>query len=226
MSKPKNLKKGGAPKAERTAKGKRKPVTSVKTTTKPQGQVRMNKGEKAQLVSLEDQIDQNLGGFMLVGKALKAIDELKLYREKFKAFKAYCAARWSLSDKYAYRLINAYTCVNKLQAELPKGELLPINESQVRPLLALDADKWVKAWKQVLKTTKSKSITADEVQAVVAKMLGKSGNAAAAKPEPDSVKTKRKLTTIAKLVNTALKKSSNPTVIQLKKVLEKIQAML
>lgn len=226
----KSRKNGQAPVAEPAVNAEQNPNAEVVVEPQPEGgEAPLNAAEEMKFSELERHIELNLGGFMLVGKALKAINADRLYRAKFKKFEDYCRERWGLSDKYAYRLINAYTCVDTLQRELsPNGETqFPTNESQVRPLLSLDTSKWVRAWQKVLKACKDKPITADEVEKVVDKMLGQPGEVRKTTgPKTKSNPAEQKLVKIEKLVTEALEDDSEPTVATLKQVLEKIQKLL
>jgi len=232
MSKSKNGKKNEKTlDAEQAVKNEQKPDAGVLVQAEPQGEAPLNAVEEMKLIEFEKHIEQNLRGLMVVGMALKAISDDKLYRAKFKKFEDYCQERWELSDKYAYRLIEAYTCVNWLQKELKKspiGEVrLPTNESQVRPLTSLEPEEQVKAWEKVLKTCKGKPITADEVEAVVNEMGGKPPKTQTATPKTELKKASTKLEKIDKLVTKALEEDeSELTVAKLKEVLEKIQKLL
>jgi len=226
----KDKKNGNAHVAETTVEREHASEAGVKAQAEPQGEATLNEVEEIKLKQFEDVIKQGLGGYMLAGKALKAIRDEELYRAKFNTFPDYCRKRWDLSDKYAYRLIDAYTVVNKLERELPPspiGELrLPTNESQVRPLVPLEPEQQIKAWKQVLKNCAGKPITADEVEAVVDKM---GGNAPTKTPKPKAAlkKANIKLTKIGKLVTETLDEDeSKLTVPKLRQVLERIQKLL
>jgi len=205
----------------------------------PKGLTALNVAEEMKLTELEEHIKRNLSGFMFIGRALKAINDDKLYRGKFKTFEEYCRERWNLSDKYSYRLIHAYTCVDALEKHFsPTGEKrFPANEYQVRPLVKAfeeKPDQWVKAWTKVLAAAKDKPITSDDVQKVVDKMLEssstktatKSEKGLAAKAKPKSQPAEQKLTKIAEIVTEALDADSEPTVASLTKVLVKIQSMI
>jgi len=202
----------------------------VEVSAQPQGEGALNAVEVTKFEECERQIGQNLGGFMLVGRALKAIDDGRLYRAKFNTFPDYCREKWGMSDKYAYRQIKGYTCVTQLEKEIsPIGETrFPTNESQVRPLTSLERSQWVKAWQQVLKACEGKPITGDEVQTVVDKMAGKQTSAKkSAKPDTKSTKAEQKLVKIRKLVTETLKiGASKLTVPKLRGILERIQKML
>ncbi len=216
------------PKAQTEAKNG---ASQVKET-KPQGPEPLTEEERKMLQVHENTLKMFAGGFCSVGNSLKAISKDRLYREKFATFDDYCRDQWGYSKTHAHRLINASNCVEALAAAVsPNGDQrLPANESQVRPLVdKLDSEKWPGAWQKVLKATEGKSITADEVEAVVSKMLGKSTDTTKAKTAAAAKEKKAEaentLTKIAKLVNKALT-TKEPEVEQLKKVLEQIQGML
>jgi len=188
--------------------------------------------EKAPLTQEEQQllgqsektIEVGLGQFVDVGSALIVISDHKLYRDGFDTFEDYCRQRWNLSDKYAYRLINAARCVTSLRGELTAQAVttFPSNESQVRPLLDLDEKKRAKAWLKVLKDTEGHQITAKEVQAVVNKLAGKPKGEKNDTPKDQLAKTERKLTKIEKLVVKALDHKSVGPNSGVRKLLEDI----
>jgi len=227
MSRAKKNENEATPVAEPAEKNEQKLDPDVVVPAEPQGEGQLNGVEELKLVALEEYIKLNLYGFMIVGKALKAISDEKLYRVKFKRFEDYCQERWGLSDKYAYRQIEAYICVDRLEKALsPIGEKrIPTNESQVRPLTALEPEQQVKAWQRVLKAREGKSITADDVEKVVDKMLGQPGKAKAT-TKTQSKKVEQTLVKIGKLVTKALEDDSELTVPKLKQILEKIQKMI
>jgi len=180
------------------------------------------------LVATEKVIENGLGDFVAVGEALETIRATDLYKPKFETFEDYCAMRWGMHDKHAYRLINAAKCVKKLKEDLaPKGvTIFPQHESQIRLLVALDEKLWVKAWSQVLADNKDSKITAVEVGKVANSLLPKGKKKKAAKPTNKAKNLKRKLTKIAKMAGKVLGKSSKPTVAKLKKVLAAILALI
>jgi hypothetical protein len=209
---------------------KQKPTTAGKDEAMPPGEAPLTPQDKQLFAAHEETIKQNIGGFLKVGMALKAIKDQKLHRAvEIESFENYCQERWGISDKYAYRLIEAYTCVDWLQKEIsPMGETqLPTNEAQVRPLVLLEPDQQVKAWQQVLKACKGKSITAEKVEQVVAKMLGKPGTEKTTSSTANSKKVEQKLVKIGKLVDETLKTDdSKLTVANLKKILVRIRGMI
>jgi len=102
------------------------------------------------LTHLESLIARNQGQFYQIGRALKEIRDKRLYKlTLFETFEAYAKARWDMGKSQAYRLIDAYQIVNNLS---PIGDVLPANESQVRPLVQLEPYEQRKAWQNFLNT--------------------------------------------------------------------------
>jgi len=231
VSKPRKAKESvTAPVAEPAVKAEQKLVSDGKEQAKPQGKADLTPNDEQMFTAYENTIRDKISGFASVGMALKAIKDQQLHKIEFPdwTFEQYCRERWGLSDKYAYRLIDAHTCVDNLLKELsPIGETrFPTHESQVRALTALKPAKQVKAWKQVLKDNAGKPITADEVEKVVNKLAGKPAKETTAKSTPLK-KAEQKLVKIGELVTEALEADdSKLTVSELKKVLEKIQKMI
>ena len=102
------------------------------------------------LTHLEDFIARNQCHFHEIGKALKEIRDKRLYKLiLFETFEAYTKARWDMGRAQAYRLIKSYMVIHNLS---PIGDILPGNESQVRPLVQLDLFEQRKVWKSFLNT--------------------------------------------------------------------------
>jgi hypothetical protein len=116
--------------------------------------------EQDRLTRLENLIARNQYRFHEIGKALKEIKDFRLYKlNLFETFEAYARARWDMGKSQAYRLIEAYQVVNNLS---PIGDILPSNESQVRPLVPFDPIEQRKIWKAFLKT--AMEITAPNIK--------------------------------------------------------------
>jgi len=217
--------------AQPAAKLEPKPKAGAKEQSAPKGEAALTVAEELKLEQYENVIKQGLGGFMLVGKALTAIRDEKLYRAKFETFDDYCGQQWGMGKQYAYRLIEAYTMTETLKSELQKSPIgdnrLPTNESQVRPLGPLEPKQRIKAWRQVLKNCEGKPITADEVEAVVGKMGGNTPTAQTTGPKTELKKANTKLTKIGKWVTETLDEDeSKLTVTKLKQILEKIRDLI
>ena len=116
------------------------------------------------LTHLEDLIARNQSYFHEIGKALKEIRDARLYKlTLFETFEAYTRARWDMGRAQAYRLIQSYKVIKNLS---PIGDILPENESQVRPLTQLDPLEQRKVWKNFLNT--GIDITAPNIKKFIA----------------------------------------------------------
>lgn len=91
-------------------------------------------------------IERGIKTFVEVGNALLEIRDKKLYRTTYGTFEDYCAQRWQLDRKYAYRIMDSA----RVHAALDAGETdasadsglspigdKPANEAQARPLTRL-----------------------------------------------------------------------------------------
>ncbi|ACN15481.1 conserved hypothetical protein [Desulforapulum autotrophicum HRM2] len=116
--------------------------------------------EQDRLTRLENLIARNQSHFHEIGKALKEIKDTRLYKlNLFSSFETYARVRWDMGRAQAYRLIESYKVINNLS---PIGDILPNNESQVRPLAPLDPIEQRKIWKAFLKT--AMEITAPNIK--------------------------------------------------------------
>jgi len=96
------------------------------------------------LTELESLIEVNQVDFYALGKALKEINEHRLYQQSFKSFEDYVKQRWDMRRAQAYRLINAAQVMDNLS---PIGDIaLPKNEAQARALTQLEATEQKKLW--------------------------------------------------------------------------------
>jgi vancomycin resistance protein YoaR len=181
----------------------------------------------------EDIISKAQSGFLDVGKALKAIHDQEQFRAVgFDDFEAYCLKKWGYSQNYSNRLIAAYSCHELLKKELASpGEQLPTNEYQLRSLVVLPENEWVKTWKQVLANAADKPITGEMVKAAVEAVK----NPTAEKPAETEAKTAEKankqasaskLVRIGKMVQKVLDEKSKYSMDQLIKLLENIQKLV
>lgn len=123
----------------------------------------LNIEESHELERCEVVVKQGLQTFIEVGQALMTIKEKRLYRIDFKTFEEYCQVKWQMEKSQTYRLINT---ANVIQNISPIGELLPNNESQVRPLVGLEKDVQIAVWNDVVHESiiDNKKITAKMVE--------------------------------------------------------------
>ena len=102
------------------------------------------------LVELEKLIARYQDHFCNIGRALKEIRDRRLYKQTlFETFEAYIRGRWDMSRAHAYRLIAFYEVICNLS---PIGDILPANESQVRPLARFTPHQQRRLWKDFLES--------------------------------------------------------------------------
>lgn len=102
------------------------------------------------LIELEALIARSRNYFYNVGRALTEIRDKRLYKQAlFETFESYVKARWDMGRAHAYRLIAFYEVIRNLS---PIGDILPANESQVRPLARLTPHEQRRLWKDFVKS--------------------------------------------------------------------------
>jgi hypothetical protein len=134
----------------------------------------LTKNQKKRYVKLEKVIYKGKKTFMEVAGALVEIRDERLYRLEYKTFEEYCAKKWDIQPRHAYRLIDASEVVNNLKSvQLDTNEVLaiPDSESTARPYTKLPPEKQVEASKLAAK--KSPKPTAKQVAEAVDEVSGK-----------------------------------------------------
>lgn len=125
------------------------------------------KENTTELERLEGIIQQNIGGFYEVGRALMDIRDKRFYINVlgFETFEAYCKARWDFQRTYAYHLIASVKVVDAVSSldDIQK----PSNQLQTRPLEKLSSDQQREAWQKVIDIAPEGKITAALVSKIV-----------------------------------------------------------
>ena len=120
--------------------------------------------ESARLVELERTIKTGMTTFVEVGNALMEIRDSKLYRVEYKTFEAYCRDKWGMSKTQANRLISSSGAAQNLA---PIG-VIPVSESQARPLTTLPPEQQPEAWERAVEIAEGDQPTARQVEEAVA----------------------------------------------------------
>jgi hypothetical protein len=120
--------------------------------------------ENQTLENLEIVIERGLNTFVDVGEALLTIRDERLYRQEYSTFEDYCQTRWNIARRTAYQLIDAAKVVENVRN---CAQILPLNESQARPLTSLDPETQIKVWQEAVDTAPEGNITARHIQQVV-----------------------------------------------------------
>jgi len=131
----------------------------------------LTRAEEKDLQSLEKRLEDGIVSFFFnTGSALKEINEKRLYRKGYSTFKEYCFQKWEISPKTAYQLIAAAEIYEELKkVASDEGEFLPLplNEAQVRPLVALPPAERLLVWREV--SLSGSKVTSAQVAAIASK---------------------------------------------------------
>jgi len=127
--------------------------------------------EQERLAELENTISKNFKAFYVVGCALAEIQVNRLYRQTHGTFEEYCRERFEIARRTAYRYIEASTVMENV-TNWSQAKCFPANEAQVRPLIRLEPEKQVDAWKEAVETAPDGHVTAKHVSKVVRQILG------------------------------------------------------
>jgi hypothetical protein len=136
------------------------PGAEVHAEPTAQAEQALAPAESVRLSDLETVIRNGLDTFMEVGSALMEIRNSRLYRATHGSFQAYCRERWQMTDRRARQLMAAAETIANLEVG---GTIVPITESQARPLAALPPEQQQEAW------TRARSVAAAEGRPVTAK---------------------------------------------------------
>lgn len=136
--------------------------------------------EASRLEQLETVIAENMQGVFNVGYALAEIRERNLYREKTRTFEQYVKQVFDIARGTAHRYIKAAEFLENVSNWRQNDgdvviDMLPTNESQIRPLTKLKPEQQVVVWRSVVEKAKHSAapkITASLVNNVVKKYLG------------------------------------------------------
>lgn len=216
-------------------------ATSETAKPSPVGDTSKNAESKLKLLQHEEIIRQNENGLFMIGRSLAVIDDEGLYKlNGYKSFEIYCRERWYISDKHAYRLINASKCYDVLAAaKTDKEWILPKNEAQIRPLTKCKEHEQVAKWEQILETFSDRPFTAEDVEEFLFPDEVETGTQAGASTQAKASvkkaearvagKYKKKLDKIDEWVAKALEVKTNDDTIPImkyRKFLEKIQKLI
>lgn len=112
--------------------------------------------EAARLAELEATIERGMDTFVEVGLALAEVRDARLYRAAHPSFEAYLEARWSISRRRGYQLIEAAEAVQSFAQP-------PAVEAHARALAALPPEQREAAYRAVAKLGR---VTAPALQAL------------------------------------------------------------
>ncbi|MBP5974189.1 MAG: hypothetical protein KME46_21590 [Brasilonema angustatum HA4187-MV1] len=123
----------------------------------------LSEAEAQELRRLEATVERCLKAFWQIGQALREIRDKRLYREYYSTFEEYCMTRWEMSRRSAYQLISAASVYENVRHG---AQILPANERQARPLVALPPEQQREAWAKAVSTAPSGKVTAVHITQV------------------------------------------------------------
>jgi len=121
--------------------------------------------EQAELATCTEIIQKGLKTFVEVGLALLTVRGNRWHKRRYgyTTFEEYCQARWGLSRRRAYQLMDAAIVVENVK----NFSHPPAIESHAAPLASLTPDQQQTVWRVVVETAPDGRVTAAHVQSVV-----------------------------------------------------------
>ena len=150
----------------------------------------LSDAEQADYFACQTVIEMVCSSFVQIGLAFGRIRDLRLYRNEFDTFEAYCRQKWHYGHRYVNQLIGAAKIVTYLGAirSLPRPE----HETQVRPLLGLPPDQALAIWENAHKKAGDGKITERLVRSALHEQQRASGAALVdVKPRINKVEQRR-----------------------------------
>lgn len=125
--------------------------------------------DREELERLEGIIEENIGAFYRVGKALMKIRDEQLYSKVrgIENFETYCRQRWDFNSSRARQLMAATETYENIKTVTPRNAIEA--EFHLRPLSKLKDNPEVQreAWREAVETAPEGKVTAAHVQKVV-----------------------------------------------------------
>lgn len=175
----------------------------VTSTTRAAAKTDLSHNDRRDFVRLDKAVRRGAAAFRECGLALAQIHDRKLWKAGTHAtWESYVREVLGMSKPYAHRLVTAARIATHLAESLPIGNdlprVLPLSESQVRPLCRLkNPELWTPAWDLATERADGRP-TPELLRDVVAEMMAEDPVPAAPRPTH-----KQKLTEIIRLIREA-----------------------
>ncbi|MBW4641220.1 MAG: hypothetical protein KME05_23995 [Gloeocapsa sp. UFS-A4-WI-NPMV-4B04] len=112
--------------------------------------------------------------FYEAGIALRQLREQRLYRSTHRNFEDYCQDRFGMTRRKGDYLITAAGVFENLEMRTNCSQILPTNESQVRPLTTLESpDEQMEVWQQAVEQAGNKVPSGRIVKGIVERLKEK-----------------------------------------------------
>lgn len=178
----------------------------------------ITKEQKAEFRRHHKVVVKGIQAFAAVGSSLALIKAGKLWKAGgHKSWNDYCQSVVGMSRGHAHRLISAAELLVEMKTS-PRGDVFPLMEAQVRPLLQLpDPEQRVEAWYSAVEQVEGEQPSAKVVKDVVFDILH---------PDGQNTKTKsraeKRVALFTRLREVVQKKQSWSQVEKMLKDLEKL----
>ena len=175
--------------------------------------------DKAEFKRQHKIVETGVKAFWQVGQALAVIKTRDLWKAGgHKSWDAYCGSVAGMSRGHAHRLMGAAGFLEIVKTS-PRGDVLPIMEAQVRPLLRLpEPEQQVAAWGIAVERAEGSQPTATQVREVVTEIMHPDGEVT--KP---SSRGQRRGELVAKLKEAVTKRQSWE---QVEKMLAELETLI
>ena len=139
-------------------------------------EVALSEEEEEEFKKCEKVIQKTIKSSLDAAKALRTINEKRLYRAKYKTFAAYVKGELTITKSYAYDLISFVVVFENLSTMADRAGMkiqFPNNERQGRILAKLNKEDQLKAWQEALEIAGKERVQVKHVKSAVDKHLGK-----------------------------------------------------
>jgi protein gp37 len=152
-------------------------------------------------------VKNGVKAFSEVGLALAKIKEGKLWRVGgYKTWEEYCRSVAGMSRIHAHRMIEAAGLIETFKT-LPRGNVLPQTEAQVRPLLRLpETEQRLNVWSTAVEQAEGEQPSAPAVSKLVFEVLHPEGKSS---KETPANRAKKRVELVARLRDGVTKRSWN-----------------
>ncbi len=175
--------------------------------------------EKAEFKRQHKVVENGVKAFWQVGQALAVIKARSLWRAGgHKSWDAYCRSVAGMSRGHAHRLLGAAGFLEILKTS-PRGDVFPMMEAQVRPLLRLpDPEQQVTAWVTAVERAEGGQPSAPDVKKVVLEILHPEGPV-----EKPTSRAQQRFDLVVKLKEVTRQKKSWE---QVRELIEQLEALI
>ncbi len=135
--------------------------------------------ERERFVTLERQVEES---FLTAARALREINERRLYRESYPTFEDYIRDRFDFTKRLAYYYIDAANIADNLSGSELKVHIMPTSETQLRPLKSLPPERQRIVWGKSVERADGKAPSGALVRQTKEELFPSDGNGKASPP--------------------------------------------